>query len=156
MKRYYIDWKTIVIVSVIGFILLISDSISKYPDRVVLSADISFLLFFTLILIIITKYSYAEISGSTLRFVYTLYIRRTISIYSITEINDQPTYKIGGNLFRSLYIFYKDKNGKIKWIELRITIFPERTLGKLIKDIKTINPKIELNKYAQGLMESVL
>lgn len=102
-----------------------------------------------------TVFSYARIEGKTLKFMYFLYQRRTIDIDSITEINDQSTYKIAKSQFRSLYLFYKDKNGVKKWIEFRITIFPEKTLGRLIKDLKAINPRIELNTYAEKLMKAV-
>jgi len=108
-----------------------------------------------LVMILTTAYSYASISDTTLKFVWLFFSRRTIDINSITDINDQPTFKVAKGKFRSLYIFYRDEKGNTKYIELRITIFPEKTLGRLIKDLKEINPRIELNKYAEKLMQSV-
>lgn len=154
MKKYYTNWQGSLVLGMITFFLVISDSFQKYPDAVTIKADLFFALIWGFFLIILTKYSYASITGTTLKFVYLLFYRRTIDINSITEINDQPTYKAAKKSFRSLYIFYKDKNDEPKYIELRITIFPEKTLGKLIKELKRINPRIELNKYSQKLMDS--
>ena len=154
MRKYYTDWKTIIIVFAIGLALWIFGALGKAKGVVLLNGSLMVGIPIALIALLSTKYSYVAISGNTLKFVYVLFYRRTIDINSITEINDQPTYKAAKSEFRSLYIFYKDKNDTIKWIELRITIFPEKTLGRLIKDLKQINPRIELNKYSQKLMES--
>ena len=154
MRKYYTDWKTIIIVFAIGLALWIFGASGKAEGVVLLNGSLMVGIPIALIALLSTKYSYVSISGNTLKFVYVLFYRRTIYINSITEINDQPTYKAAKSAFRSLYIFYKDKNDTIKWIELRITIFPEKTLGRLIKDLKQINPRIELNKYSQKLMES--
>ncbi len=121
---------------------------------VYINAVLMMTAFLAVVVLLITWLSYASISGAKPKFVYLLFYRRTIDIHSITEINDQPTYKAAKSMFRSLYIFYKEK-GDIKWIELRITIFPEKTLGKLIKELKHINPHIDLNTYSQKLMDSV-
>lgn len=160
MKKYRTDWKTIIVVIGVSLSLWILGNYMQVQEGI-LPRD----SFFGGVLIVVipillgillgTIYSYAIIEGVTLRFVYFLFYRRTIDIKSITEINDQPTYKIAKSSFRSLYIFYKDSNGATKWIELRITIFPEKTLGELIKDLKRINPRIELNTYSQKLMDSV-
>jgi len=111
-------------------------------------------VFCTVIISLVSWFSYAAVTGTTLKFIYLLFYRRTVDISSITEINDQPTYKVAKSAFRSLYVFYKDKNRRTKWIQLRITIFPEKALGNLIKDLKAINPHIELNKYAEKLMKA--
>lgn len=158
MKKYYTDWKTII--SVIGAILIIlvwSDyaQIQEgiYSRNTFLGGVLIEVIPIAFGVLLATRYSYASITDTTLKFVYLLFYRRTIDINSITEINDQPTYKAGKGMFRSLYIFYQ-KNDGVKYIELRITIFPEKTLGALIKELKRINPRIELNKYSQKLMDS--
>jgi hypothetical protein len=153
MKKYYTNWKGIIVIGVIIFLLTVLGSIPKYSDVAVIKADLFFLIFWGFVLLISTKYSYVDITGSTLKFVYVLFIRRTIDINPITAINDQPTYKVVKGAFRSLYIFYKGKNDLTKWIELRITIFPEKTLGKLIRDLKQINPRIELNKLTFPILD---
>lgn len=159
MKKYYTNWKAIITVIGAALVLLILSDYMQIREGIhqpntfwggVLMAVIP--IGFGVLLA--TRYSYAAIDDTTLKFVYLLFYRRTVDIPSITEINDQPTYKAAKSMFRSLYIFYKDKSGIDKWIELRITIFPEKTLGKLIKDLKIINPQIELNQYSQKLMES--
>src|SRR3989344_4374051 len=148
MKKYYTDRRGVIILGALVFLLVVGSSIPKYPDPNAIKSDILFSVVWTFILLITSIYSYASITGSTLKFVYILFIRRTININLITEIKDSATYRIAKSQFRSLYIFYKDKNDGVKWIELRITIFPEKTLGKLIKDLKSINPNIELNNYS--------
>ncbi|HLC49426.1 MAG TPA: hypothetical protein VJI96_03520 [Candidatus Andersenbacteria bacterium] len=159
MKKYYIAWKPIVIVIGISLLILFVSDYMQIQEGI--HSEDTFwggvLITFIPIafgVLLATRYSYAAIDGMTLKFVYLLFYRRTIDIRSITEINDQSTYKVGKSIFRSLYIFYKDKNNLVKWIELRITIFPEKTLGKLIKNLKEINPGIELNKYSEKLMRS--
>ena len=112
-------------------------------------------VFATSVVLFLTIFSYASVSGKTLKFVWLFFSRHIIDIDSITDINDQGTFKIAKSQFRSLYVFYDDKSGDKKWIEFRITIFPEKTLGKLIKELKTINPHIKLNRYAEKLMQSV-
>src|SRR3989344_4277925 len=151
MKKYYTNWKLILMVGIVVFLLIIGDSAPKYPDLVAIKADLFFLVVWGFIVLISTRYSYVATKDSTLKFVYILFIRRTIDINSITGIKDESSYKVAKGQFRSLYIFYKDKTGDTKWVELRITIFPEKTLGRLVKDLKEINPRIELNKYAQKL-----
>ncbi|OGF64030.1 hypothetical protein A2Z53_00055 [Candidatus Giovannonibacteria bacterium RIFCSPHIGHO2_02_42_15] len=159
MKKYTTDWKGIIIVFGVGIIgLIFSLYLGVQEGTFAKKAFVGSIAIVTVpvlfAVILMTVYSYASISGTTLTFVWLLFSRRTININSITDINDQPTFKAARNQFRSLYIFYKDETGEIKWIELRITIFPEKTLGKLIKDLKAINPRIELNKYAEKLMQS--
>lgn len=159
MKKYTANWAGTTLVFVIGLGIWIfgsylqvqegSFSGSTFPGiELVAATAIIAVILFTMM------FSYAVIEGKTLKFVWLFFSRRTIDIDSITEINDQSTFKVAKSQFRSLYIFYKDKTGDIKWIEFRITIFPERTLGRLIKDLKAINPRIELNKYAEKLMQS--
>lgn len=157
MKKYYTDWRTILTYgTIVGILFGVTLYWNRNPElsiQVAINAVSAWFIFWGFILLISTKYSYAAISGSTLKFVYILFIRRTIDISSITEINDQSTYKVAKGAFRSLYIFYKDKKNNTKYIELRITIFPEKTLGKLIKNLKEVNPKIELNRYAEKLLQ---
>ena len=154
MRKYYTNWKWILIFGTVIFFLITSESVSRYPDPVVIKADLFFLIVWSLILLVSTRYSYLIITGTTLQSVYILFIRRTIDINAIIEITDEATYKVAKSQFRSLYIFYKNTSGELKWIELRVTIFPEKTLGRLVKDLKTINPRIELNKYTEKLMRS--
>ena len=153
MKKYRTDWKIVIVVAVALAIWILGARAEAVNKQVFINASLGMTALLTIATLLVTQLSYASISGTTLKFVYILFYRRTIDINSITEINDQPTYKVARGMFRSLYIFYKDKEGAIKWIELRITIFPEKTLGMLIKDLKAINPRIELNKYSEKLME---
>ena len=156
MKRYYTDWKTISVTILIGLAIILFGLYSTTQENghqdAFLNAALIAIIPIVFGILLATKFSYAEISGTTLKFVYLLFYRRNIDIDSITEINDQPTYKAGKNLFRSLYIFYKEK-GEKKYIELRITIFPEKTLGRLIKDLKVVNSNIELNDYSEKLIK---
>lgn len=158
MKEYTTDWKaTIVIFSVVAIVAATGFYLEKNPTMDFPEVAIGLVVWFGFVgsaILLATKYSYASISDTSLRFVYLFFYRRTIDINFIIEISDQPTYKVAKSHFRSLYIFYKGKNGDTKWIELRITIFPEKTLGKLIKDLKEINPRIELNSYAEKLMKA--
>jgi len=154
MKKYRTDWKIAIVFAIILAGWIISARTQAINTEVFINASLGMTVLLTVITLLITWLSCVFISGTTLKFVYLLFYRRTIDINSITEINDQPTYKVAKGSFRSLYIFYTDKNGEIKWIEFRITIFPEKTLGKLIKELKAINPRIELNKYSQKLMDS--
>ncbi|OGZ43264.1 MAG: hypothetical protein A3J55_02625 [Candidatus Ryanbacteria bacterium RIFCSPHIGHO2_02_FULL_45_17b] len=158
MKKYTTDWKgTITIFAIIAIFNAVTFYWNKNPTLPLLKVIIGLVAWFVFVgfgILLMTVYSYASISGNTLKYVWLFFSRRTIDINSITEINDQPTFKVAKSQFRSLYVFYTDKNGDTKWIELRITIFPEKTLGRLIKDLKAINPRIELNKYSQKLMDS--
>lgn len=159
MKKYTTDWKgtTIIFVIAVGIWILgayLRVQEGTFSEEAFPVAVLIVAIPIALGVVCATVFSYAAIDGKTLRYMYFLYQRRTIDINSITEINDQPTYKVVKSQFRSLYIFYKDKNSETKWIEFRITIFPEKTLGRLIKDLKQINPRIELNKYSQKLMDS--
>lgn len=155
MKRYYTDWKTISITIGLGLAIflfgLYSITQEKGHQDAFINAALIAIIPISLGVLLATRFSYAEVSGNTLKFVYLLFYKRTIDIHSVTEINDQPTYKAGKSMFRSLYIFYKDNNGLKKWVELRISIFPEKALGRLIKDLKAVNPSIELNKYSEKL-----
>lgn len=153
MKTYRTDWK-IAIIFLIGLAIWAWGIGGQAPNRTVyINAVLMATVIFTTIILLTMWLSYAMVSDNTLKFVYLLFYRRTIDIHSITAINDQPTYKGAKGVFRSLYIFYKDR-GLTKYIELRITIFPEKTLGELIKELKRINPHIELNKYSQKLMDT--
>lgn len=160
MKKYTTDWRGITIIFVIAVAIWILGAYLKVQEGTFSREAFPMAVLIVAIPIAIgvlcaTVFSYAAIDGRTLRYMYFLYQRRTIDIDSITDINDQPTYKVAKGQFRSLYVFYKDKKGDTKWIEFRITIFPEKTLGKLIKELKRINPRIELNAYSRKLMESV-
>lgn len=154
MKKYTTDWRGITIAFTILVALWIFFASLEAKEGTMLIGSLIVAIPIGIGVILATIFSYVAIDGQTLKFMYFLYHRRTIDINSITEINDQPTYKVAKGQFRSLYIFYTDKNGETKWIEFRITVFPEKTLGKLIRDLKQINPRIELNKYSQKLMDS--
>lgn len=104
-----------------------------------------------ILLILITVFSYASIAGPTLKFVYLFFYRRTIDIDCITEITNRPTYIAAQSQFRSLFILYKDKTGQETHIELRITIFPEAELARLIRDLQRLNPNIHLDSYSARL-----
>lgn len=158
MKKYTANWMGTTLIFVIGLGIWVfgsylqmqerSFSDSTFPGIELLAAA-----FITAVILFTMKFSYAAIEGKTLKYIWLFFSRRTIDIDSITNINDQATFKVAKSQFRSLYVFYKDKIGDTKWIEFRITIFPEKTLGRLIKDLKAINPRIELNKYAEKLMQ---
>lgn len=154
MKIYRTDWKIAIVFIVALVIWIFGASTQAFNKEVFINASLGMTALITLVILLINWFSSISISGTTLKFVYLLFQRHTIDINSITEINDQSTYKVAKGAFRSLYIFYKDQQSKKKYIELRITIFPENTLGKLIKHLKQINPKIELNKYSEKLMQS--
>lgn len=154
MKIYRTDWK-IAIIFLIGYIIWVLGAKSiAFSDQVFVNASLGMALLLVVVALLFTRLSYVSISGTTLKFVDIFFIRRTVDINSITEINDQPTFKMAKGAFRSLYIFYKNNEGKIKWIELRITIYPEKTLGKLIKDLMQFNPNIKLNTYSEKLMRT--
>jgi hypothetical protein len=159
MKKYAANWAGTTFIFVIGLGIWILGSYLQMQEstfsgggfpgiELIAAASIIAVILFVMI------FSYAVIEGNTLKFVWLFFLRRTIDIDSITHINDQNTFKIAKSQFRSLYIFYKDKAGDTKSIEFRITIFPERTLGLLVKDLKAINPRIELNAYAEKLSQS--
>ena len=158
MKKYTTDWKGLSIfffgLAILYAAILFFQRNPSLGTREIIIGLVAWLAFIGFGVLLMTVFSYALISGNTLKYVWLLFLRRTIDIDSITDINDQPTFKVAKGQFRSLYIFYRDKTGETKWIEFRITIFPEKTLGKLIKDLKQINPRIELNKYSQKLMDS--
>jgi len=159
MKKYTANWFGTTFIIVVGLAIWVFGSYlqtqeSYFSDNTFPGIELIAAMFIIVVILFVMIFSYAVIEGKTLRFVWLFFSRRTIDIHSITEINDQPTYKVAKGSFRSLYIFYTDKNGDTKWIEFRITIFPEKTLGMLIKDLKKINPRIELNKYSQKLMDS--
>ncbi len=155
MKIFRTDWRNAIVFIIAGALMIFGEKSKALNTHVYMVGSIGIVIFFTFVILLITLFSYASITNTTLKFVYLLFYRRTIDINSITEINDQPTYKAAKKSFRSLYIFYKDKNNAPKYIELRITIFPEKTLAALIKELKRINPRIELNKYSEKLMNSV-
>ena len=159
MKKYTADWMGTTLIFIIGLGIWVFGSYLQmqersFSDSTFPGVELVAATFITAVILFTMIFSYAAIEGKTLKYIWLFFSRRTIDINSITDINDQPTFKAAKRQFRSLYIFYKDKSGVTKWIELRITIFPEKTLGRLIKDLKHINPKIELNKYSQKLMES--
>jgi hypothetical protein len=154
MKKYTTDWKGISITFALLVGLWIFFAYFEAMKGTLLVGSLFVAIPIGIGVLLATVFSYATIEGEMLRYMYFFYLRRTIDINSITDINDQPTYKAAKGQFRSLYIFYKDKKGDNKWIEFRITIFPEKTLGMLIKDLKEINPHIELNKYAEKLMQT--
>ena len=151
MNTYRTDWRA---APVLGGLLLLLLA-SGYPSAVSLAVflkgafAISLLVFF--IILLITVFSYVTTLGSTLTFVYLLLYRRTIDIHSITEVANKPTYIAARSQFRSLFILYKDKAGQEAHIELRITIFPEAELARLIRDLKRLNPNIHLDSYSARL-----
>lgn len=156
MRTYRTDWK-IAIIFLVGYIIWVLGARSiAFSDQVFINASVGMGLLLAVSVLLLTWLSYVSILGTTLKSVEIFFIRRTIDINSITEITDASTYILAKSQFRSLYILYKDQNGESKHIELRITIFPENTLGRLIKDLKEINPTIELNKYSEKLMQSAL
>jgi hypothetical protein len=153
IKTYRTDWKIAIVfaVGLAGWVLIgITEAVNT---GVFVKSSLGATALVSMIALLITRLTYASISGTILRYVDLFFSRRIIDINSITEINDQSTYKVAKSQFRSLYIFYNNR-GETEWIELRITIFPEKELGRLIKDLKEINPRIELNQYCQKLMES--
>jgi hypothetical protein len=154
MKKYYTDWKTIVIVFSVATFGLIALGYGNLSFGKWLRGGIVYLLLMGGLVLLMTRFSYASISGHILKFVYLLFYRRTIDVRDITEINDQPTYKAAKSSFRSVYIFYETRDKAIRYIELRVTVFPENTLGKLIKELKRLNPNIKLNKYCEKLVQS--
>ena len=159
MRKYTTDWRGLSIfffgLAILYAVILFFQRSPSLGPREIIIGLAGWLGFIGFGVLLMTVFSYVSISGTTLKFVWLLFSRRTIDINSITDINDQPTFKVAKGKFRSLYIFYRDEKGNTKYIELRITIFPEKTLGRLIKDLKEINPRIELNKYAEKLMQSV-
>lgn len=158
MKKYTTNWiGTITIFGVLAVFNAITFYLNRnpaMPSSKVIIGLIAWFIFISIGILIMTVFSYVSISDNILKYVWLFFSRRTIDIRSITSIGDQATFKVAKGQFHSLYIFYKDKCGDAKWIELRITIFPEKTLGALIKELKKINPRIELNKYAEKLMKS--
>lgn len=159
MKKYTTDWRATIIT--FGILAVCSASIfylTRNPEMSVLGVIIGLAAWFVFValgVLFMTVFSYASISERTLKYVWLFFLRRTINIDSITDISDQPMFKVVKSQFRSLYIFYNDKSGDKKWIEFRITIFPEKTLGRLIKDLKNINPNIKLNTYSEKLIKLV-
>jgi hypothetical protein len=150
MRKYRTDWK-IAIVFAVGLAIWTIGAAMEAKEGTLATAAFGMTTLLTVVVLLITWLSYATIPGHTLQFVYLLFYRRTIDIRDITEIDDQPTYKVGKSSFRSVYIFYETRNKEIKYIELRVTIFPEKTLGRLIRDLKHLNPKIKLNGYCEKL-----
>ncbi|MDB5225182.1 MAG: hypothetical protein JWL87_134 [Candidatus Adlerbacteria bacterium] len=159
MKKYTTDWKSILMIGVsAGVLMAFTLYLNRNPDLgtdVAIKGLLIWVIFWAFFLLITTCYSYASITNNTLTYVYLFFYRRTVNIDSITEINDQATYKTAKGSFRSLYIFYKDQDGSIKYIEFRITLFSEKTLGRLVKDLKQLNPNIELSGYAEKLAGNV-
>lgn len=110
-----------------------------------------------------------------LKFVSMLFVRKTILVHHITEINRQPTFQVLKGKIKSTYIFYESDieqgnslttwlqsvfidsghAGNIKWIELRHSMFSEATIGNLISDLVRINPKIKLDSYCTKLVKSI-
>lgn len=157
MKKYYTNWQLIILLIVAALSLWIVGEYLQAQETIYSQTTFWKGILIAVVpigfgLLLATKYTYVTITDTELKIVNFLFYRRTLDISSITEINDQPTFKMAKGSFRSLYIFYKNKEGEIKWIELRITIYPEKTLGKLIKDLKQINPDIKLNTYSEKLM----
>lgn len=155
MKKYTTDWRGISITFAVLVGLWILFASFQAKEGTLLVGSLFMAIPVVIGVLLATIFSYAAIEGETLKYMYFLYQRRKIDINSIIEISDQGTYKVAKSQFRSLYVFYKDKKGDTKWIEFRITIFSKKTLGRLIKDLKQINPRIELNNYTQKLMDSV-
>ena len=158
MKRYTTDQKGIatffIILTVLNALILYFNRNPAMSLSKIIVGLASWIAFMGFGILLMTMFSYVSISDTKLKFIWLLFSRRTIDIDSITDINDQSTFKVAKSQFRSLYIFYKNKSNDTKWIEFRITIFPEKTLGRLIKDLKSINPDIKLNNYAEKLMRS--
>lgn len=154
MTFYRTDWRAAPFLVALLFLLLASGFPTAVSKAVFLKGAIAISLFVAATILLITVYSYAAISRSELKFVYLLFYRRTIDINSITEITNKPTYIAAHSQFRSLYIMYKDKTGSQAHIELRITIFPETELARLIHDLKQINPDIHLDSYSSRLAHS--
>jgi hypothetical protein len=158
MKKYTANWIGTTFVIVIGLAIWVFGSYlqmqeSAFSGTVFPGIELIAAMFITTVILFVMIFSYAAIEGRTLKFVWLFFLRRTIDIDSITEIIDQPTFKVAKSQFRSLYLFYKNRRGDTKSIQFRITIFPERTLGKLIRDLKHVNPSIELDAYSKRLIE---
>lgn len=60
----------------------------------------------------------------------------------------------GGSSSTAGISYTYDNVGNITQITDNSTIGTGKTLGRLIRDLKAINPRIELNKYAKKLMDS--
>jgi len=151
MSFYRTDWRAIpLLLAIFAFweIAAYSEAVSAHAF-IGASVGMGSLVF--AVLILTTVFSYASIVGPTLKFVYLLLYRRTTNISSITEITNKPTYIAARSQFRSLFILYEDTTGQQAHIELRITIFPEAELARLIRDLKKINPNIRLDNYSERL-----
>lgn len=155
-KIYRADWKTYAILFTIGFLFMASPLILEGKDKqnIIVGIVGLFLLLASVVLIIVTRY--ASISDNILIFVYPplfkLYPKK-VPISKIIEISRQPTFRIFRGSIKSLYIFYVAENGKTKWIEFRPVVFKEETMGKIVRDLKELNPSIKLDLAAQKLME---
>ncbi len=150
MKKYKASIKnntfSILFILVLFLILLfLTPSLWPYVAIMILFLSFGFVL--------IAKFTYTIIDGNSLIHVNGL-SKKIISITDITELVIQPRFIIQKKQYKNLFLFYKNKNGDLKYIEFRLNEnYLKDTISQLIYDLKKLNPNIKLDTATQQLIE---
>lgn len=151
MKTKYTTSKTVgaffLVVGISGLLIAVWDSPSGFRvDSIVLILiAVAVFIFFDLLWGISVS-----LSESTLSRVDSFIFRKEIPLNEIEVIRYQPTYGIGKEV-SSLYVFRRDQNTAV--ITMTSVWFTERALRDFLRDIKKLNPAINLDEEAQALMQ---
>lgn len=143
---------TIIVFSLIG--LLWTAVALMEPRSEDWLTDLSLILTFLAIFVLgFTVGTYGTYSENRLRIVQFFVFRKEISINEITWIGYRPTWKFQP-IARSLYIVQEINGVKCKSLEFKNSIFSEKTLAQITKDLKVSNPTIALDDPAKSLLKT--
>ncbi|TAL49065.1 hypothetical protein EPN83_02205 [Patescibacteria group bacterium] len=137
----------IAVLLLIGIFPAILRQISEGIEPIIL------LVFVLLIFIALDNFlgTYVHISDRTICRTDSFILKRCLEINSIQKISYTPTFIIGRSA-RSLYVA-SEIDHKSKYIEMPNIGFTQKTIVKVVKHLKELNPKIELDENAENLIQ---
>ena len=84
---------------------------------------------------------YIVVENNNVKYVHMFFLRREVEIAKINKIKKS----IMSGMYSSLSLLYQD-NGKAKDIKISTFSFKNDTLKQFLSDLKTQNPKIEIDQ----------
>jgi hypothetical protein len=103
-------------------------------------------------LVLFGWFTYVRIYDATVKHVQLAVYRRAVPIANITKVSQEGTYYAASSVIKSLYVYYIQQNGRERFLHLSMALYSEETLGRLLRDLKDINPKIKLDDYCEKLI----
>jgi hypothetical protein len=147
--RKYLTSSPVIIFAFIVVTYLGSLGIVKSPNSSFDFAPLVYLALMYAVLIDLKFGIYVSISSGKFSQVFDFLQRSSIEVAQIGRISFMPTWIIGQN-HRSLYII----DGKTNKVVTKManTAYAPRTLAEIVRELKRLNPSIELDTDTQALL----